>query len=146
MEMNESMGMYTELVFGARLKEDTPKHIIEMLKVIFQQQERLSRKYEDQENNFPNIGKIPFGGSYYFAVQHSLSRLSYDNISKDWTVCIRCNIKNYNNEIQNFIEWITPYIAEGSGQNGDFLGYTLYEEDMEPHLLWLSKEVEWNGV
>ncbi|MDD3961292.1 MAG: hypothetical protein PHT77_05455 [Bacteroidales bacterium] len=135
------MGMYTELVFGARLKEDVPQHIVEMLKVMFKHNERLPEKYSDWNSKFPEIRIIPFGGSHYFAVQDSLSRLSYDEISKDWTVCIRCNIKNYDHEIQNFIDWITPYIEEGSGQNNDFLGYTLYEEDPEPKLLWLKREV-----
>lgn len=129
--------MYTELVLGARLKEDTPRHIIEMLKVIFRHNERLPEKYSDWEDKFPNIRCIPFGSSYYFAVQDDHSRLSYDDISKDWTITIRCNIKNYNNEIQNFIDWLTPYMR-GSGLDRDFLGYYLYEEDLKPTLIWCS--------
>jgi hypothetical protein len=131
------MGMYTELVFGARLKESAPLHIIEMLKVIFDINKRLPEKYSDWDDKFPDIGSIPFGGSYYFAVQNSHSRLSFDDISKDWTITIRCNIKNYYDQIQNFIDWISPHI-EGSGDNDDFLGYSLYEEDKEPKLIWLK--------
>lgn len=133
------MGMYTELVLGARLKEDTPQHIIEMLKVIFRHNERLPEKYSDWEDKFPDIRSIPFGSSYYFAVQVAHSRLSYNDISKDWTITVRCNIKNYENEIDNFIEWLMPYM-EGSGLDKDFLGYTLYEEGVKPTLLWCSND------
>ncbi len=134
------MGMYTEFVFGVRLKENVPQHIVEMLKVLFGISNRLPEKYSDWNDKFPDIRRIPFGGSYYFAVQDSHSRLSFDKISNDWTIVIRCNIKNYNNEIQNFIDWISPYIGKGSGANSDFLGYTLHEEDEEPHLLWLLRK------
>lgn len=137
--MKEIMGMYTELVMGARLKEDTPKHIIEMLKVMFRITERLPEKYSDWNDRFPEIRVIPFGGSYYFAVQDSHSRMSYDKISEDWTLTIRCNIKNYNHEIQNFIDWISPYVT-GSGSNDDFFGYVLYEEDTEPKLIFIEQK------
>ena len=129
--------MYTEFVFGARLKKDTPPHIIEMLKVMFRHNERLPEKYSDWNDKFPNIRTIPFGGSYYFAVQDGLSRLSHDKISEDWTVCIRCNIKNYEDHIMNFMKWLEPYVANGSG-NLDFLGYSLYEEDDTPILYYLN--------
>lgn len=42
------------------------------------------------------------------------------------------NIKNYDNEIETFVEWLTPYIDDYS----DFLGYKIYEEDEKPTLLY----------
>ncbi len=132
------MGMYTELVYGARLKENTPLHIIEMLKVIFGINESLPDKYSDWEDKFPEISCIPFGGSYYFAVQNPHSRMSFDDVSKDWTIVVRCNIKNYHNQIENFIEWLSPYV-EGSGAKDDFLGYTLHEESIAPILIWTKQ-------
>jgi hypothetical protein len=129
------MGMYTELVLGARLKADTPQHIIEMLKVIFGHNEQLPEKYLAYKDLFPNIHTIPYGSSYYFVVPYANSKFSYDDILKQWVVAVRCSIKNYNFEIDNFIEWLMPYM-EGSGLNNDFLGYTLYEEDVKPILLW----------
>jgi hypothetical protein len=133
------MGMYTELVLGVRLKENCPKHIVEMLKVMFGLQPDLPEKYSDWKDTFPQTGRIPFGGSYYFAVQNSHSRMSWDNISNDWTLSIRCNIKNYDDEINNFLKWISPFVARGSGENDDFCGYWLYEEDVAPTLIWLVK-------
>ena len=129
------MGMYTELVFGAELKEKTPLAIIEILKVMFGINEELPPKYEDQQENFPKSGHIPHGGSYYFGVHNSHSRMMYDEVSKAWNLSIRCNVKNYHNQIQNFVNWIMPYVEQGAGEE-QILGYMIYEEDRKPRLIY----------
>ncbi|RUS01125.1 hypothetical protein EFW58_01156 [Bacillus velezensis] len=48
---------------------------------------------------------------------------------------IRCNLKNYDNEIENFIEWISPFIYKKDGNY--FIGYKRYEEDKEPELIFV---------
>ena len=45
------------------------------------------------------------------------------------------NIKNYNNEIEEFFEWLMPYI---DGEEGDFIGYSRYEETKELTLVYLK--------
>lgn len=134
------MGMYTEFVFGCELKEDTPSVVIDILKVIFGLEKGLPHCYDDDTIVFPPTrnGCIPYGASYYFAVHDSHSRMIFDKaLSKTWSITIRCNIKNYENEIERFIDWLMPHISRGAGCR-DFLGYTIYEESDTPRLYYLG--------
>ena len=74
------MGMYTELIFGADLKKDTPKNVIETLKYMI-------GDTEEKPNDFP----LPDGrcewlfrcASYYFGVNRPISKMWFDDISKN---------------------------------------------------------------
>jgi len=70
--------------------------------------------------------------SYYFDAD-THSTLRYDDIIGSYFLCIRSNFKNYDDEIQSFIDWIRPYINKSEG---DFLGFWRYEEDEEPTLIY----------
>lgn len=120
------MGIYTELVYGARLKKDTPPDVIKKLKDMF------------DFNKFPTVSGIPFGSSYYFAVSEPCSKFFEDRLGTQ-CISIRCSIKNYCNEIESFIEWLSPYV-DGCGDNRNFLGYMMYEEDEKPTLIWCKSK------
>lgn len=124
------MGMYTELHFNAEL-ENATDDVIEVLSYML-------------DNNLPKPEKLPGHAlfktqrwsymlrcdSYYFAADTcSTIRKERDTIY----LCIRCNLKNYDNEIQKFCDWINPYI---SGCVGSFLGFYRYEEKNEPTLIY----------
>src|SRR3990167_5216447 len=132
------MGMYTELVVAFELKNDTPLEVISTL-------EFMVAKGAKGEKSIPlSLPAHPFfktdrwdwmlnSGSYYFIfTPHSTIR--YDNISKSYFVTIRCNLKNYTDEIEQFLDWINPYIDESE----HFIGYKWYEENEEPTLLYRS--------
>jgi hypothetical protein len=77
----------------------------------------------------------PNGGyrdSYYFAAD-THSTLRYDAIAEAWFICIRCNFKNYCGELRKFCEWIDPYV---SANEGEFLGFSRYEESELPDLIF----------
>ena len=70
--------------------------------------------------------------SYYFdADTHSILR--YDDIAEQYFLNIQSNLKNYDSEISKFIDFIMPYV---DAMKGDFLGYSRYEEDTEPTLIY----------
>ena len=69
--------------------------------------------------------------SYYFAAD-TISTLRFDDIAEQYFLCIRCNLKNYSNEIENFVNWIDPYLSHDSG---DFLGFSRYEESENPEII-----------
>lgn len=125
--------MYTELIFGASLKEDTPNNVINALKYMI-------GDIADKPLNFPlPNGRCEWlfrGGSYYFGVNNSVSKMWYDDISKGWHISTRSNIKNYENEIETFLEWIKPYIESGSGQR-EFYAIVTYEEQSAPTIYYL---------
>ena len=70
--------------------------------------------------------------SYYFKAD-THSTLRYDEISETWFLCVRCNVKNYQNEIEKFVDWILPYCDT---LPGDFLGFSRYEETEKPTLIY----------
>ena len=127
------MGMYTELIFGAELKKETPEQVINALKYII-------GELEDKPDDFPlPEGRCKYvlnGSSYYFGVSESLSKIWFDEISKSWKISSRSNIKNYENEIEKFLEWIKPHIERGSGAKNMY-AITIYEEDFEPTIYYL---------
>ena len=68
--------------------------------------------------------------SYYFDGSTN-SKMVFDNISKTWKINIRANLKNYDSEIEEFLDWLEPYIrTEG------FIGYMRYEEWEDPTLIY----------
>lgn len=129
------MGMYTELIFGAKLKIETPTEVIDALKY-------MTGEIKEKPNNFPlPDGRCEWlfqGGSYYFAINNGISKMWLDDIDKKWHISTRSNIKNYENEIETFLEWIKPYIAGGSGVR-EMYAIVIYEEASEPTIYYLSE-------
>ncbi|ARC67896.1 hypothetical protein P5637_07065 [Bacillus paralicheniformis] len=130
------MGMYTELVCAFELLEETPSHIIETL-------EFMSGQRDEQPDELPDHKLFSEGSrwkwmlqsdSYYFDGK-THSEIVNDTLVGGCYVTIRCNLKNYDNEIENFIEWISPFIYKKD--ENYFIGYKRYEEDNEPELIFV---------
>ena len=127
------MGMYTELVMACKLKKDAPEDVVETL------------KYMVGDSEYPAV--IPTHDlfktdrwkfmlrcdSYYFDGDTN-STFRYDDIRKSYVLTIRCNLKNYCDEIEEFLNWIIPY----SNTNG-FVGYSRYEESETPTLIYFNE-------
>lgn len=129
------MGMYTELILGAALKKETPETIINSLRFII-------GDITDKPKDFPFMegSRLEWflrGSSYYFGVSDSINRLWFDEISGRWKISSRCNIKNYENEIEQFLDWVKPWIESGSGER-DMYAIVIYEEDEEPTIYYLK--------
>lgn len=129
------MGMYTEFHFNVKLKKDVPEDVIEVL--------RFMTADRDKPERLPNHplfrddtrwGYMLTCDSYYFPMTVATSLL-YDNIAKGYFLSVRSNFKNYNNEIDKFLNWIIPYVAD---YHDNFLGFYRYEEAEEPTLIYLS--------
>jgi hypothetical protein len=52
-------------------------------------------------------------------------------------VSIRCSLKNYTGEIEKFVDWLMPWIENGSGECG-LLGYSIPEDGVVPTLFYLK--------
>jgi len=136
------MGMYTELIFGCGLKKETPKDVIDILKYMCDENNDKSTEGLVIPNH-PLFGdtrwRIMFQcSSYYFGANEGLSKLWYDDISKNWRISTRSNLKNYNDEIELFLDWIKPWISQGSGSR-DLYAIVMYEESSEPTLYYLDE-------
>jgi hypothetical protein len=124
------MGMYTELIFGARLKKDTPNEVIETLRYLVGDIEKPEKVAIDLWRNPLNFG------SYYFAVNSPVRKMWFDEIDEKWHISTRANIKNYESDIEKFLEWIKPFVAGGSGTR-DMYAIVIYEESDEPTIYYL---------
>lgn len=129
------MGMYTELIFGARLKKDTPNEVISTLQYMINPTGDKPLDFQLPDGRYEHLFTM---SSYYFGVQKSVREMWYDSISKSYHISTRSNTKNYGNEIETFLEWIKPYIDCGSGLK-DMYAVVMYEEDETPSIYYLSK-------
>lgn len=124
------MGMYTELNIGLELSKDTPEEVINIINYM------ISGEGSDMPTtpNHPLFSTDRWDfmltcSSYYFNAQ-PVHKFEYDEIGECWFLTSISNLKNYNSEIEKFLDWISPYIND----NG-FFGYMRYEEDDFPTLL-----------
>lgn len=130
------MSMYTELIFGAELKLDTPSNIIKALQYML----GYTKK---KPNNFPFINddyKWLFRStSSYFGVDKALSKMWYDKSSHQWALSTRSNVKASKEDIDTFLKWIKQYIDSGSGLN-DIYAIVIYEEAIIPDIYYLYED------
>ena len=126
------MGMYTELILGCSLKENTPNEVIEVLKFMCGQTEEKPLNFPFKDGS--RIEWMLRGGSAYFPCNHCEFSLG-EFYKNTWTLNTRSNIKNYSLEIQEFLEWLKPYVYGGSGINNMY-AIVMYEEDEKPKMYY----------
>lgn len=125
--------MYTELILGVKFKKNTPNDVIETLRYMVGDIDKPKQLAFECDRN-------PLrGSSYYFAISNSVSKIWLDFIDDCWRLSSRANIKNYENDIEKFLEWIKPYIDEGSGER-EMYAIVIYEESSEPTIYYLYDE------
>jgi len=125
------MGMYTEIYINVDLKKDTPDDVIKVLKAMCDQE------CKEVLVDYPYKWICLFSNMSYYTPSTNCRFLEFDNISNQWSLLGKGDIKNYGNEIEEFFEWIMPYV---DGYPGDFIGYSRYEEDQKPTLMFLPED------
>ena len=132
------MGMYTELVLGLELKPD--EKILNVLKYMLGDVKEKPLDYDYSHRLFETArwDIMLQCDSYYFDGQTD-SKLIFDHHGYVY-LNVRCNFKNYSNEIELFLDWLKPYI-----KTDGFLGYTRYEEDYDPTLIYKeNRQIKYN--
>tara|TARA_R110001592_G_scaffold362439_1_gene676218 strand:- start:196 stop:588 length:393 start_codon:yes stop_codon:yes gene_type:complete len=130
------MGMYTELIFGADLKKDTHENVIEALKYMIGDTEEKPKDFPLPDGRCEWLFR---GSSCYFGVNSPVSKMWKDDIGENWVLSTRSNIKNYEGEIEAFLDWIKPYIDGGSGYR-DMYAIVTYEEAEAPNIYYLHDD------
>lgn len=134
------MGMYTKVNLCLPIKKDVDDNTKNILYGIFQGNEikELAEKGIKIPNHifFQDCSRVWFpnsGGSYSFTGTCN-SAIKYDNLEQYAMVLyIDTDFKNYAEEIENFLDWICPYL---DFNRTSFLGYSLYEEYVNPTMYW----------
>lgn len=123
------MGMYTELNIGVSLRSDTPENVIDILKYMLGDINNV----ETTDHPLFSTQRWAFMlrcDSYYFDGRTD-SSMERDDIDHEYKLNVRCNLKNYDNEIDLFLDFIRPYL-----ETNGFLGYKRYEEFDDPTLIY----------
>lgn len=113
--------MYTELIFSASFKKETPEEIIEIIR-------DLSERNPAPNSPFFNMRNVLLGSSAYFPAQHCIFNQDFEG---QWVLNSRANIKNYENEIEFFLKFVEPHLDHGAG-NENIYAYVHYEESEFP--------------
>ena len=137
------MGMYTELIFGATLKENTPTYVTDALNCVINNNVdgKLSGEAEQFIDEY-SLRKLIYCSSYYFGSRDNKPSCVFDKIANTWCISFRANCKNYQGEIEKFIEFIKPYVEYGSGPTNIF-AIVQYEEDDYPTLYGIEDKYEY---
>lgn len=129
------MGMYTELIFGARLKKLTQLEI-DALKWMCGNIEKPKKLHNHE---FFECYKSDYLFNFCSCYFLEISKPIFKFFDGDWFLTTRSNLKNYENEIEKFLDWIKPFIDSGSGKN-DLYAIVTYEEDLKPTLYFKNTE------
>jgi hypothetical protein len=133
------MGMYTELVLKCRVRDTTPDGIKEVLRHMFGNNVEPETLPEHPFFKSPRWSLLGKCSSYYHHPEALSGIFESSNDWGDMYIFSRSDLKNYDNEIALFVDWITPYV---DGYGKACIGWEWYEEDEAPTLIFV--EVKYN--
>lgn len=128
-----SMGMYTELHYNAKLIDNAPDNVLAVLQFMVEGGEEPSTPNHELFSASRWRYMLRCDSCYFDA--DTRSTLRWDEDTEGWYLCIRCNLKNYENEIEKFVAWVRPFVDK---EPGDFLGFIRYQETEQPTLLFAT--------
>ncbi len=134
------MGMYTELVIKADVKRDISVDVKFILNFLFNHEMDIDI-WDNEMNLKPEI-KLPDHSFFKTSNWTAIGRCnSYYHIPSTFSffdgkyLFSRSDLKNYDNEINKFIDWLCPYLDVDAGK---CIGWSWYEEWHEPTLLYMN--------
>jgi hypothetical protein len=122
------MGMYTELHYNVELRSDVPAEVLAALRYMLDSDQPEARCDHPLFETDRWSVMLRMSSAYFPSRTHSELFNEYDR----WHLGVRCNLKNYDGEIEKFIDWMDPYV---DAFEGDFLGFHRYEESDDPVLI-----------
>ena len=118
------MGMYTEIYVNVNLKSRTPTEVLSILSAICNNDSEFILSQDK-----PLMWAYLFcNGSCYLPSTHCGQLFKYFS---SWALLGKGDLKNYNQEIEQFFVWLMPWI---DAEIGEFIGYQRYEECPRPKL------------
>jgi len=123
------MGYYTELKFKAKLKQDTPENVVNILKRVINERDLgHGKELFNNEDVFKPELDHPFfkcGRWYMLFLSTNFNDgmkggRFYEENGK-WTISLHTEFKNYGSEIDNFFDWIKPFVV--GRKKKQYVGY-----------------------
>lgn len=128
--------MYTEIIFGAGLKKELPETVVSAIKKLVAGEDLGETAPDHSFFKSERPWLLRSAGSYCFTGTVE-PKFWFDEIANQWFLHFRTNIKNYDSEIEKFIDWIKPHIGQGVGER-NFFAVVTYEEASEPTIYYLD--------
>lgn len=121
------MGTYTELVLKCSIKDDRPQIVHEVLTFLFGKDSEQPTDLPDhpffKKRGWEAVGR---SGSYYHCPAPT-------NFYDGKYLFSRSDFKNYDDEIDSFLEWLKPYLSNAPGK---FIGWIFCEQVKEPIFIY----------
>jgi len=121
------MGMYTELVLKCDVLPDVPENVGQVLNFLF--------CGGDEPTDLPDHSF--FRCERWQAVGRCNSYYHHPKTINSYTenyLFSRSDLKNYDGEIEKFVDWVKPYLNMSAG---DCIGWSWYEEAPSPTLIFM---------
>lgn len=122
------MGYYTELLCKIKLKKETPDSVILLLKRVLIDRDLGNEReiFTNDEVFVPELEHDFFKCQRWFMLFLStnwgdISGGKFYNNGKYWIIDLHTEFKNYDGEIEYFINWISPFIV--GRKSKEFLGW-----------------------
>lgn len=130
------MGMYTELHFSVELKPNLPQQVIDTLA-------HMTGQVPTAPGALPEHPLFRTGRSASMLICDSTyfpAETATDFVleSSRWHLSVRSNFKNFDDEVDHFLDWIGQYV----NADEECLGYYRYEEDAHPTLIYAAGIVD----
>jgi hypothetical protein len=133
------MGMYTELNLKVQLKDNISEEYLKVFRYMFDPKVGKELEFIPNHDLFKAENQrwewMVQGRSAYF--ESKGSSFKYESDYKE--MILSFNIKNYEYEIQKFINWIIPFCSNDLKEE---VGALQYEEMNEPIIITLEQYVE----
>jgi hypothetical protein len=120
------MGMYTEICLRIQLIDELDSNVVNVIRELVNG-DSLSKIPKHPFFETSRYSSLMLCSSFYH-IPKATMRLDTEGFSKSMYLHGRADLKNYDDEIEKFFDWIYPYCEEG------MLGYSLYEEDVYPKI------------
>lgn len=128
------MGMYTELVLKCEVSGDAPEIVKNVVRHLFSGGERPEQIPEHEFFKCHRWSSIGSGSSAYHFPEAISNLFKYD-WDESLYIFSRSDLKNYDDEIAKFVDWITPHlVAHGE----TCIGWSWYEDDEKPTLIMIN--------
>lgn len=129
------MGMYTEINLNFRFIDNLPKQVIDCINVMIGNKEPETIEVPDHEFFKTSRWYFLLNCYSYYHIPFCTIQFRYNDVSQNYYLTGRSDIKNYDSEIELFFDWVKPYV-DSRGQEKTYIGYSIYEEDDEPTLYY----------
>ena len=139
------MGSYTKLNFKCKLKQDVPKEVTDILERVINQGDLGHDKvmFNNEDVFHPDIEHSFFKCSRWYMLflsknfDYELEGSKFYKDKGNWILSIETEFKNYDNEIENFLDWITPFIV--GRKKSQYVGYWKHEEMEQRFNLYVER-------